>query len=295
MRIGVLILPAERWTTASDSWRFVDDAGFAHVWTYDHIAWRGMLDQPWFAAIPTLTAVAASTRQVEIGTLVASINFRHPVTLAKEAITLDDISGGRFVLGVGSGTRGVDSSVLGQPEWTSTERGARLSEFVELIELLLTQPVTSYRGRYYQATEARMLPGCVRRPRLPIALAATGPQGMRLAARHADIWVTGGPPIRPSSSGIGPQLTIDIATEQVRRFEAACAAEDRDPRDMRMLLLNARNAEPPLSSVDSFLRQVEEYRRLGFTDMVIPFPRAEPPFQAEFAVLERIADRLADI
>ena len=95
-----------------------EQLGFAHAWTYDHLTWRGHRDHTWFAAVPTLTAAATATTRIRLGPLVASPNFRHPLTLAKEMIALDDISGGRVTLGVGAGGTGWDATMLGQTPWS---------------------------------------------------------------------------------------------------------------------------------------------------------------------------------
>src|SRR5207244_4600433 len=106
MRIGVLILPELPWSTAQSLWRRAEELGFDHAWTYDHLAWRSLRDEPWFGAVPTLTAAATATTRIRIGPLVASANFRHPVSFAKELLTLDDISGGRLTVGLGAGGEG---------------------------------------------------------------------------------------------------------------------------------------------------------------------------------------------
>ncbi|MGZ6980514.1 MAG: LLM class flavin-dependent oxidoreductase, partial [Acidimicrobiia bacterium] len=87
MRVGVLILPEDRWTDAAPMWRRAEALGFAHAWTYDHIAWGPLRDSAWFGAVPTLAAVALVTSTIRLGTLVASPNFRHPVPFARELIT----------------------------------------------------------------------------------------------------------------------------------------------------------------------------------------------------------------
>ena len=122
LRLGVVILPEHRWPIARAIWRRAEALGFDHAWTYDHLAWRSLRDAPWFGAIPTLTAVAAATMRIRLGTLVASINFRHPVPFARELLTLDDVSGGRFTLGIGAGGTGWDATILGKPEWSPRER-----------------------------------------------------------------------------------------------------------------------------------------------------------------------------
>src|SRR3954447_15366813 len=93
-RVGVVVLPQQRWTQARERWRAVEELGFDAAWTYDHLAWRDLADEPWFAPVPTLTAAATVTSRVRLGTWVASPNYRHPVPFAKDLMTLDDVSGG---------------------------------------------------------------------------------------------------------------------------------------------------------------------------------------------------------
>jgi alkanesulfonate monooxygenase SsuD/methylene tetrahydromethanopterin reductase-like flavin-dependent oxidoreductase (luciferase family) len=97
VRVGIVILPDERWSVAARRWRLAEEYGFAHAWTYDHLGWRSLVDGPWFDAVPTLTAAALETSRIRLGTLVASPNFRHPVPFARQVTALDDISGGRIV------------------------------------------------------------------------------------------------------------------------------------------------------------------------------------------------------
>jgi len=198
MRVGVVILPELRAAALRTIWRRAEQLGFAHAWTYDHLAWRSLRDAPWFAAVPTLAAAALATRRLRLGILVASPNFRHPVPFARELITLDDLSGGRFTLGIGAGGEGWDATILGQAPWSTRERADRFAEFVCLTDQLLRQPATSYSGRFYSANEARCVPGCVQLPRIPFAIAATGRRGMRLAARYGQLWVTTGDRTHPA-------------------------------------------------------------------------------------------------
>ena len=159
MRLSTVILPVYRWAEGKRVWRRAEELGFHTGFTYDHLSWRSFRDRPWFGAIPTLTAAATATERLRIGTMVTSPNFRHPVTLAKELMTLDDISDGRLTVGIGAGGVGFDASVLGGPEWSSTERADRLGEFVPLLDRLLTQASTTIAGSHYSAREARMVPG----------------------------------------------------------------------------------------------------------------------------------------
>ena len=133
--VGIALLPQERWASARRRWEQVDEWGFDHAWTYDHLAWRSLADQPWFATVPLLAAAAAVTQRIALGTWVASPNFRHPVPFAKDVLGLDDVSNGRFLLGVGAGGEGFDASVLGDPP-TRGERTRRFEEFVWLLDMV---------------------------------------------------------------------------------------------------------------------------------------------------------------
>src|SRR5581483_4315542 len=167
MRLSTVILPIYPWSEGRKVWRRAEELGFHAAYTYDHLSWRTFRDGPWYGAIPTLTAAATATERIRLGTLVTSPNFRHPVTLAKDLMTLDDIAGGRLTVGIGAGGSGFDATVLGQGAWTPKERADRFGEFVPLLDTLLSQDVTTYEGRFYSAHEARNIPGCVQRPRLP--------------------------------------------------------------------------------------------------------------------------------
>src|SRR6266508_6349715 len=189
MRFGVLILPDAPWRTARQRWQSAERMGFDHAWTYDHLTWRSLQDSPWFAAMPTLVAAAVATTHLRLGTLVASPTFRHPVTFAKELMTLDDISDGRITAGIGAGGDGFDATALRTVAWSRRERAERFEEFVAMLDRLLAEPATSYEGRYYLASEARAIPGCRQLPRLPFAIAATGPRALGVAARYGGTWI----------------------------------------------------------------------------------------------------------
>ena len=111
----------------ADTARAAEDAGVRTVFSYDHLSWRDLRDGPWYAAVPLLAAAATATERVRLGTLVASPNYRHPVTFAAEVMTLDQLSDGRVELGVGAGTSAHDASVLGVPALTPRERQDRFA------------------------------------------------------------------------------------------------------------------------------------------------------------------------
>ncbi|MFY1677807.1 MULTISPECIES: LLM class flavin-dependent oxidoreductase [unclassified Streptomyces] len=289
MRLSTVILPIHRWSEGQKIWRRAEDLGFHAAYTYDHLSWRSFRDGPWFGALPTLTAAASVTEDIRLGTLVTSPNFRHPVTLAKELISLDDISGGRLTLGIGAGGNGFDATALGQDAWTPRERADRFAEFVPLLDRLLTEGAVSQRGDFYAAEEARNLPGCVQRPRLPFAVAATGPRGLRLAARHGQGWVTTGDP-KLSETGT-PEESADALRGQIEKLGKACADAGRDAAELDKILLHGFTPERngPLRSVDAFVDFAGRHREIGFTEIVVHWPIPDSVFAADQAVFERIA------
>ncbi len=293
LRLSTVILPYRRWHEGGRAtWQRAEELGFHSAFTYDHLSWRTFRDGPWFGAVPTLTAAAAVTDRLRLGTLVTSPNFRHPVTLAKELISLDDVSNGRITLGVGAGGTGFDATALGQDPWTPRERADRFGEFVPLLDRLLTEDGkdgVSYQGDYYSAHEVRNIPGCVQRPRLPFAVAATGPRGLKLAARYGQAWVTTGDP-RLFESGT-PEQSVQALRGQAEKLADACAAIGRDVRELDRILLTGFTPDRgrPLESVDAFVDFAGRHQELGFTEILIHWPIPDSDFAADERVFERIA------
>ncbi|WP_158888540.1 LLM class flavin-dependent oxidoreductase [Amycolatopsis anabasis] len=286
MRVGIVILPEDRWWAAEPKWRAAEEYGFDHAWTYDHLGWRSLVDGPWFSALPTLTAAAMVTSRIRLGTFVASPVFRHPVPFMRELITLDDISDGRFVLGVGAGVGhpSFDATVLGEPELTAKQRADRFIEFVEALDGLLTTDKFDYTGEFYRSQGARNLPGPVQRPRLPFLVAANGPRTMGLAARYGGGWVTTGRKV----DSLDEWWTA--VAEQAARFDEKLAAAGRERTSVQRVL--SLDAAPvySLSSVEAFTDAAGRAAELGFTDIVTHWPRSGGPYEGREAVLERVAD-----
>ncbi|WP_407551316.1 LLM class flavin-dependent oxidoreductase [Streptomyces sp. Pv4-95] len=289
MQLSTVILPVRRWSEGGRAvWQRAEELGFHAAYTYDHLSWRSFRDQVWFGAVPTLTAAAAATSRMRLGTLVTSPNFRHPVTLAKELISLDDISGGRITLGIGAGGNGFDATALGQEQWSPRERADRFAEFVPLLDKLLSQDVVSHEGTHYSAHEVRNIPGCVQRPRLPFAVAATGPRGLKLAARHGQAWVTTGDPKVVAEGGTSAD-SRNAVRGQIERLGKACADLGREPGELRKIMLAGFTPDRPLDSVDAFVDFAGAYAELGFDELVLHWPIADSVFEADLAVFERIA------
>jgi alkanesulfonate monooxygenase SsuD/methylene tetrahydromethanopterin reductase-like flavin-dependent oxidoreductase (luciferase family) len=288
MRIGVVILPEYRWWAAAPVWHAAEELGFDHAWTYDHIAWRSLVDGPWFSAVPTLTAAAMTTSRIRLGMMVASPNFREPASFARDLLALDDISDGRFSLGIGSGGLGYDTEVFGAPELPPKQRMARFAEFTELLDSLLTKPRTDFDGEYYRVVQARSAPGCVQSPRLPFVVAANGPKGMALAAKFGQGWVTTGRGFRADGGFDAWWETVRAARQ---RFGEALEAQGRAPDSVQTFLQSDASPVTSFSSADFFDELHGRACEAGFTDLIAPWPRSEGIYRADEGVVEAVAGR----
>ena len=283
MRVGIVILADQRWSEGADRWRRAEEYGFAHAWTYDHIGWRDLVDGPWFDAVPTLTAAALTTTRIRLGTLVASPNVRHPVPFAREVTALDDISGGRILLGVGAGGGDYDATVLGGPPLSARARVDRFGEFVELLDGVLCGDRVTWTGEYYRAVDARSTPGCVQRPRVPFVVAANGPRSMAVAARFGQGWVTNG-----AREDDLEAWWRSVAAASAR-FTEVLAAAGREPSSVDRYL--SVDAAPvfSLSSAAYFAEATARAADLGFTDIVTHWPRPDGWYAGDEAVLDAVA------
>jgi alkanesulfonate monooxygenase SsuD/methylene tetrahydromethanopterin reductase-like flavin-dependent oxidoreductase (luciferase family) len=280
VQLSTVILPCDRWVTMKPIWQRAEELGFHAAYTYDHLAWNRLRDWPWFGAVPTLVAAATATSTIRLGTMVTSPNFRHPVPLAKDLLSLDDVSCGRLVVGVGSGGLGLDSSVLGNEPWSARERSGRFVEFVDLLDQLLRDPLTSYDGRFYKANEARMRPGPVQLPRPTLYVAAEGPNGIDFAAQRADGWITLG---RSSA----PQATMqEVVSSQMARLSVALERYRVEPSTFARLLLLGVNEVPTFGAVGTLSTLVDQYHEIGITEIVVHWPIPDSPFDVDLGLFE---------
>ncbi|MDY6811689.1 MAG: LLM class flavin-dependent oxidoreductase, partial [Actinomycetota bacterium] len=222
MRYGICILPDRPWSQTRPQWQRAEEMGFDHAWTYDHLVWGGLPESQWFSCIPTLTAAAGVTEHIGLGAFVVSPNFRHPVAFSREVQTLVDISGGRFLLGLGVGGT-PDDTLLGLPPFSVRQRVARFREFTLTLDATLRDDHVTRDGEFYRAQDMRLVGGSVR-GRVPLLVAANGPRNVRFAAHHGDGWITTG----------SPSTSLDEWFDGIRRtrevLETTLADHSRDIR-----------------------------------------------------------------
>jgi len=281
VRIGVAVLPADPWPQAAQRVRHLEALGFAHLWTYDHLSWRRFRDWDWFGAVPWLTGVAAITERIRLGTLVASPNFRHPVTLAKDVLTLDHISAGRLTVGIGAGGTGYDATVFAGEVPSPRERADRLADFLEVMDGLLTRPTYSTDNSRYPVNAAQNIPACVQRPRVPFLVAAAGRRTLGMAARYGQGWVTYGRD--------GDRTLADYEAgviQQAAVLDEQCERLGRDPATIDRVLVSSHR----LTGTDVVEELLGICERAGMTDLIIHDPRpGDTELDSDPQVMDRIA------
>jgi alkanesulfonate monooxygenase SsuD/methylene tetrahydromethanopterin reductase-like flavin-dependent oxidoreductase (luciferase family) len=172
---------------------------------------------PSFEAWTTATALAAATERIRIGHLVLANGLRHPAVLAKMAVTLDHVSGGRLDLGLGSGSWAPDFEKYGIPFPGPAERAGRLDEALTVLRLLFAEPAPSFDGRWYRLDGAPSLPRPVQRPHPPIHVGGAGERRtLPVVARHADVWNC-------------PTYALADLVRKLDVLRAECARIGRDP------------------------------------------------------------------
>jgi F420-dependent oxidoreductase-like protein len=254
-------------------WRTADEGGFDHVWDFDHLAsiGEGGPDRPIYEGWTLQAAMAEATKRVRCGCLVTGNTYRHPVVLAKMAVTVDHLSGGRLEFGIGAAWAEIEHSMYGIEGLE--HRVGRLSESLRVIKSLWTEERTNFEGRYYTLTDAIANPKPVQKPYPPMWIGASGATTLRLVARHADVWnIAGGDPER--------------VKELTAMLDEACGAVGRDPSEIRRSLQFGWDGKDRRELLDLCGRYLE----LGVTEQVI-YLRGEQPVE----LAAKIADALPDL
>jgi len=203
-------------------WQVADDAGFDHCWCMDHFATLGPQDDgPIFEAWTLLAGMAVATSRTRIGCMVTGNTYRHPAVLAKAAVTVDHLSGGRLEFGLGAGWAENEHTMLGLPFGTTSDRADWLEEACEVIRSLWTRERTSFAGKHYQLAGAIAEPKPVQQPHPPIWIGGSGRQRtLRITARYADVW---------NAAWGSPDEVAEVSAVLDQR----CAEIGRDPAEIR--------------------------------------------------------------
>jgi alkanesulfonate monooxygenase SsuD/methylene tetrahydromethanopterin reductase-like flavin-dependent oxidoreductase (luciferase family) len=278
LRFGLFMSQANKsLAQVQDEFGLAEELGFDVAYLVDHLVdTDGPPENPCHESWTLLAALATMTRRIRLGVLVTSNTFRHPAVLLKSAVTVDHISGGRLILGLGAGWHEDEHRRYGIPLPPPAERVDRFEEAVELISLLMGQERTTYEGRHYRLDDARLEPRPVQQPRIPILIAAHRPRMLRIAARFADQWDTFAELAGAATEGVTTSLA-----ERVAALDAACRAVGRDPATIRRSMWAGREV---VRSEAAYAQFVREQRGIGFTDISVVLPHADG-----IPVLRRIA------
>jgi len=236
-----------------DVWRIADDAGFDHVWDFDHLASIGAdgTERPVYEGWTLLAAIAASTRRVRFGCMVTGNTYRHPALLAKMAVTVDHLSGGRLEFGIGAAWAEAEHRMYGIEGLE--HRVGRIRESLQVMTSLWTQERTTFDGRYYHVKDALANPKPIQKPHPPIWIGAGGDQMLQVVARYADVWNVSGADSPGAAAGLSEKL------------DEACRKVSRDPGQVRRSVQHVWDGRERTALVDRILR----YAEAGFTEHII--------------------------
>ena len=234
------------------TWLEADELGYDSAFAFDHFfPIRTDPSGPCLEGWTLISALAAQTKNLHVGLLVTGNTYRNPAILAKMAATVDHVSNGRLILGMGAGWFELEHTAFDIPYYTPGKRARRLVEAVELIKMLFTQEKTNYKGKYYTITDAPFEPKPIQKPHPPILIGGMGPKVIQpLAARHADIW-----------HFFVQEGGMDGVKKACADFDEVCKKVGRDPAEvqksvsLRFPLLNQPSAE--------IIQHVKELREAG--------------------------------
>lgn len=276
MRFSVWPSPERPWSEVVDFAQHVAAGGWDGLWYADHYMPNtedgAPADGPMLECWSVLAGLAATVPDLRLGSLVSPTTVHHPALLANRAATIDQMSGGRLVLGLGAGWQVNEHRAYGFDLYEPKDRVDRFAEAIQIVRSLLLENRTSYAGRFFQVVDAPCEPKPLQRP-LPILVGTGGPRMMRLAARYADEWNAWGTPA--------------VVADRLAALEQACQAEGRDPATMRRSaqalvfmsddegwLERVRpNVPADRSIVGTPARLVDvlgEYRDLGLDEFIVP-------------------------
>jgi F420-dependent oxidoreductase-like protein len=273
MRFSLCLKSIQRFGELVERANHAERTGWDGVWLTDHFTAAEDPSIPRFEAWITLSGLAAQVPRVRIGTLVSSNTFRHPAVLAKMAATLDHISGGRVVLGLGSGWNEYEHRRYGIPFYNVTERLRRLDEACEVIKKLFTEQESDFDGQFYQLDRATLAPKPLQDP-LPLMIGGGGEKmTLKITAKYADEWNVYG--------------SVEDMKHKMSVLDRHCETVGRDPKEIQrsaavMLYLSddevlnreirsREQGRPALvGNISEVRAMVEQYAEIGVDELIIP-------------------------
>jgi alkanesulfonate monooxygenase SsuD/methylene tetrahydromethanopterin reductase-like flavin-dependent oxidoreductase (luciferase family) len=270
MKIGTIVLQTG-WQQNRSAFVRAEELGIDTAYVADHLTHPTMAGQ-WLAdGWTTLAAAAVATERIRLGTLVASAAVRTPTMLARTSATLQDLSGGRLVLGIGAGSP-IDAAADRGVTPTTRELTERFAEVVGGLRALWSgEP--DWTGTQVAASGVQTAPLAAGTTAPPLVVAAHGPRGFAVVAEHADGWTTYG---GPANVSLGGDAFWDVLGEQARGVDAACERVGRDPGGLTRSVLLGYGPDRPMSSVAAFADCLARAESGGFDEVVFYWPYGKP-------------------
>jgi alkanesulfonate monooxygenase SsuD/methylene tetrahydromethanopterin reductase-like flavin-dependent oxidoreductase (luciferase family) len=300
LRVGVQLPEVERevrWPEILDMARTIEDLGYDSIWLGEHLLYRWP-DRaprgPW-EAWATLAGLAAVTSRVTIGPLVACTAFHNPAILAKRADTIDEIAGGRLVLGLGAGWNETEFRAFGVP---FDHRIARFEEAFTIIRTLLREGAVDFAGTYYEARDCELLPRGPRAGGPPLMIGSVGDRMLRIAAPHVDSW----------NAWFADTANRPVGVAALRdKVDAACRDVGRDPAAIeRTVAVHVRmpggtgrtmgdssavETAPPLEGpIDAMADELMSYAKEGIAEVQLVIDPIDRASIERFAPVLRLLD-----
>ena len=249
LTFGVVIRPQHwLWADQISEWAKAEEIGFESIWLNDHFHSLGhTIDNPAFEASTTLAALAMSTSKVKIGVLTYGNTHRNPAILFKQIVTVDQMSGGRVIFGIGTGWHESEHAAYGVHLPSAGDRVRMLEETLEMFRQSETNDRTTFHGRYYSLEDAPFWPKPVN-GRIPILIGGTKPKMLRVIGRNADIWDS--------------SMAVDEYTTALRTIRGHAREAGRDPA---AIMGSANVWEGPISDKE-FADRVRAYHKAGAPD-----------------------------
>jgi F420-dependent oxidoreductase-like protein len=256
-----------------------DEGGFASLWVMDHffqIPIVGPAESDMLEGYTTLAHLAAITKRVKLGTLVTGVTYRHPGVLVKTATTLDVLSEGRAILGIGAAWFDREHHGLGVPYPALGERFQRLEETLQIAQQMWSEDDGPFEGLHYQLQETLCVPAPLQSPHPPILIGGMGKRKtLRLVARYAD------------ACNLFTYAGIDAVAECIEVLRDHCDAEDRDFDEIERTSLSTVTLGPEAMSVADVIRHCRDLADVGIQHAIFNLPDVE-----RGPSLERIAKEI---
>ena len=272
--------PAELGPTLAGVARAADEGGITTLTMMDHYFQMEVLggpSEPMLEGYTALGFLAGQTANLELGLLVTGVTYRHPGLLAKIATTLDVLSGGRAMLGLGAAWYEREHEGLGVPFPPTSERFERLEETLQICRQMWSDDNGAYVGQHYQLAETVCVPPPIREGGPRILIGGSGERKtLRLVAKYADACNLFG-------------FEAEEVARKIAVLDAHCETEGRDPAEVQRTVLLGTN---PLDDIDGFLRRTEEYAALGVEQIWVS-PSATDPVGSVSEMCEKVLPRLA--